>query len=150
MEVISSRNNIRITPRKMRLVAPLVKDMPLAQALVRLQFTAKDAARPIIDVMKTARADAIHNHKLDEKALIVKDVEISAGPTYRRVRPASKGKIHGLAKRTSHLKVTLESADSLTSRNNTKLRQTKTKEDLSSVAPTLRNSESEAGSAEEK
>ena len=108
MEVISSRNNIRITPRKMRLVAPLVRNMPLEQALVRLHFTQKDAARPIIDVLKTARADALHNHKLDEKNLFVKDVEVSEGPTYKRFRPASRGRAHGLAKRTSHLKVVLE------------------------------------------
>src|SRR5437660_590253 len=108
MEITSSRNNIRITPRKMRLVAPLIKNMPLESALVRLQFTSKDAARTIIDVMKTARADAIHNHKLDEKRLIVKEVEVSEGPTYKRFRPASRGRAHGLAKRTSHLKVILE------------------------------------------
>jgi large subunit ribosomal protein L22 len=92
----------------MRLVAPLVKNMPVDQALTRLQFTSKDAARPIIDVLKTARADAIHNHKLEEKNLIVRDVEISEGPIYRRTKPASRGKIHSLAKRTSHLKVVLE------------------------------------------
>lgn len=108
MEVISSKKNIRITARKMRLVSPLVKNMPVDQALVRLQFTSKDAARVIIDVLKTAKADAVHNYKLDESRLRVKDVEVSEGPTYKRFRPASRGRAHGLLKRTSHLKVTLE------------------------------------------
>ena len=108
MEVISKKQNIRITPRKMRLVAPLVRNVPVEQALIKLQFTQKDAARPIIDVLKTARADAIHNYKLDEKRLIVKDVEVSEGPTYKRFNPVSRGRAHSVFKRTSHLKVVLE------------------------------------------
>lgn len=108
MEVVSKKQNIRITPRKMRLVAPLVRNLPVDNALVKLKFTQKDAARPIIDVLKTARADAIHNHKLDEKRLIVKDIEISEGPTYKRFNPVSRGRAHSIFKRTSHLRVTLE------------------------------------------
>ena len=108
MEIISSRNSIRITPRKMRLVATLVRNMAVEDALVKLQFTPKDAARPIIDVLKTARADALHNHKLDGKKLIVKEVEVSEGPTYKRFNPVSRGRAHSIFKRTSHLKVVLE------------------------------------------
>jgi large subunit ribosomal protein L22 len=108
MEVTSRRQSIRISPRKMRLVAPLIKNMPVDQALIRLQFAGKSAARPIMDVLKTARADAVHNYKLNESNLRIKEVEISEGPSYKRIRAASKGRAHGLTKRTSHLKVVLE------------------------------------------
>jgi large subunit ribosomal protein L22 len=109
MEIISKQDNIRISARKMRLVAPRVKGMTVAAALLHLRFTPKDAARPVIDVIKTAQADAVHNFKLkDEDKLIIKDVEVSEGPTYKRFRPVSKGRAHGIAKRTSNLKVTLQ------------------------------------------
>lgn len=108
MQVTSKRENIRISARKMRLVAPIVLGLPVEQALTRLRFTPKDAARPIVDVLKIARADAIHNFKLDETKLIVKEVEVSDGSALKRFRPRSRGMAHPVLKRTSHLKVVLE------------------------------------------
>jgi len=108
MQVTSSRDNIRISPRKMRLIAPSVKGLPVEEALVKLRFTPKDAARPIIDVLKTAQADAVNNFKLEAGKLIVRQVDISEGPTFKRFRPRSRGMAHPVLKRTSHLKVTLE------------------------------------------
>lgn len=108
MEVTSELRNIRISPRKMRLVAERLSNMPVEDAILRLRFTPKDAAQPIIAVIKTARADAAHNFKLKEDTLKVKEVLISEGPTYKRGHPAARGSYHPIAKRTSHLRVTLE------------------------------------------
>jgi large subunit ribosomal protein L22 len=108
MEVTSKQENIRISPRKMRLVAPAVKGMPVDSALLRLRFTPKDAARPIIAVIKTAKADAVHNYKLDEDKLVIKDIVVGEGPTLKRFRPVSRGRAHPIAKRTSRLVVVLE------------------------------------------
>lgn len=108
MEVISELKNIRITPRKMRLIAPRLKNLPVEEALLKLRFTTKDAAGPIIAVIKTARADAAHNFKLKEDSLVVKEVSVSEGPTYKRGRPVARGTYHPILKRTSHLKVVLE------------------------------------------
>lgn len=108
MEVMSKKQNIRISPRKLRLVAPLAKGLPVEQALLKLRFTPKDAAKPIMTIIKTAAADAVHNHKLDAEKLVVKDVQVSEGPTYKRFQPVSRGMSHGIAKRTSHITVTVE------------------------------------------
>lgn len=108
MEVVSKKFNIRISARKLRLVAPLAKGLPVEQALLKLRFTPKDAAKPIITVIKTAAADAVHNYKLDTGKLVVKDVAVSEGPTYKRIQPVSKGMAHPILKRTSHLTVTVE------------------------------------------
>lgn len=108
MEVISELKNIRISPRKMRFVAGELRNLSVEEAMLRLRFTPKDAAQPIIAVIKTAKADASHNFKLKEDGLKVKEVLVSEGPTYKRGRPAARGSYHPIAKRTSHLKVVLE------------------------------------------
>ncbi len=108
MEVTSKKQNIRISPRKLRLVAPLAKGLPVQDAILKLRFTPKDAAKVIITVIKTASADAVHNYKLDADKLVVKDVQVAEGPTYKRFQPVSRGMAHGIAKRTSHLTVTVE------------------------------------------
>lgn len=108
MQVISHLENIRISPRKMRLVAPLVRGLRVEDALNRLTFTPKNAARPIAQVIKNARADAVANYKLDGDKLKVREVSITEGPTYKRGRPVARGTYHPILKRTSHLKVTLE------------------------------------------
>lgn len=108
MLVESKLENIRISPRKMRLIAPSVRGMRVADALNRLTFTPKNAARPIMQVIKLARADAVNNFKLDEDKLVIRGVEVSEGPTYKRGRPVARGTYHPIMKRTSHLKVVLE------------------------------------------
>ncbi len=108
MLVESKLENIRISPRKMRLIAPSVRGLKVSDALNRLTFTPKNAARPIQRLIKTAQADAVNNFKLNEEKLVVRDVEISEGPTYKRGRPVARGTYHPIMKRTSHLKVVLE------------------------------------------
>lgn len=108
MEVMSELKHVRISARKLRLVAGIVTGRKVDEALIMLRFTPKNAARPVIDIIKTARADAQHNFKLDADKLVVKEVAVSDGPTLKRIRPRSRGMAHPILKRTSHLKVTLE------------------------------------------
>jgi len=108
MEVSSKQQNIRISSRKMRLVAPTIKGLSVEAALLKLRFTPKDAASVVIAILKTAKADAVNNFKLDEKKLIVKDIEVSDGPTFKRFQPVSRGRAHSILKRTTQLKIVLE------------------------------------------
>lgn len=108
MIVTSELSNIRITARKMRLISPLLKNMRADEALVKLRFTPKDAAKVFAQVIRTAQADAGHNFKLDTEKLIVKEALVSDGPMLKRFRPRSRGMAHPILKRTSHLKVVLE------------------------------------------
>lgn len=108
MEVTSELKHIRLSSRKMRLVAPIVKGRPVSEALTTLRFTTKKAAHPLMQAIKTASADAVHNFKLSEDKLVVKDIEVSDGPTLKRYRPRSRGMAHPVLHRTTSIKVTLE------------------------------------------
>ncbi|HET7713971.1 MAG TPA: 50S ribosomal protein L22 [Patescibacteria group bacterium] len=108
MKVESSLGNIRISARKMRLVAPVVKNMPVEEALVKLRFTSKDAAKVVSQVLKNAKADAVHNFKLDADKLVVREVIVEDGSILKRFIPRSRGMAHPILKRTSHIKVVVE------------------------------------------
>ena len=100
-------NNYRQAPRKVRLVADVVRGKTVPQALIELQFLGKRAAMPFAKLIASAAANATNNHKADEKKLVVKSVSVTKGPTLKRGRAVSKGSTHKINKRTSILKVEL-------------------------------------------
>lgn len=108
MKVTSSLENIRISARKMRLVSPIIKNMRVEDALVKLRFTSKDAAKVLSQVVKNAQADAVHNFKLDAGKLVVRDVVVEDGSILKRFIPRSRGMAHPILKRTCHIKVVVE------------------------------------------
>ncbi len=110
MEVVAEAKYIRMSPRKIRLVAKMVKGMKASQALATLKFVSKVAARPMAKVIASATANAVKNKDQDEDSLFIKDVEVQEGPRYKRRDKSKRAMRFGLIqKRTSHIKVTLES-----------------------------------------
>ena len=107
MEAKAIAKTVRIAPRKARLVADLVRGKNLVDALIILANTNK-AASPIIDkVVKSAAANAVNNHVMDEETLYIKEILVNEGPTLKRFRPRAKGSASPINKRTSHISVTL-------------------------------------------
>jgi large subunit ribosomal protein L22 len=98
---------IRQTPRKLRLVADVVRNLGLDEALEQLTFMNKRAAAEIGKVLKQAKANA-GQVSLDEKSLKINSNVIEEGPTYKRWQPVSRGRAHPILKRSSHIKVILE------------------------------------------
>lgn len=107
MEVKAEAKYIRVSPRKMRLVADLVRNMPLEVALVELSANTKRAAEPILKLIKSAVANAENNFKLKKENLYLKSIEVNQGIGFKRWRAVSKGTAHGYKKITSHAKVVL-------------------------------------------
>lgn len=99
--------NYRQSPRKVRLVADVVRGKSVANALVELQFLGKRAALPFAKLIASAVANASHNNKADVSKLVVKNVSVTKGPTLKRARPVSRGSMHRINKRTSILTVEL-------------------------------------------
>jgi large subunit ribosomal protein L22 len=93
------------TPRKVGLVASLVRGRTVADALVILEHTPKRAARPIKKVIESAKANALHNHGLQEKDMVLHTISVTAGPRLKRFRPVARGSAHPYQKRTSHIYV---------------------------------------------
>lgn len=109
MNIQAKSRYIRITPRKLRLVADLVRNMSLNEALSTLTHLRKTAAKPILKTLKQAQANAVNNHNLPKNSLKISTLEINKGPTYKRWRAVARGRSHSIFKRTSHIKIILSS-----------------------------------------
>lgn len=108
MQVTATTKNVQISPRKVRLVADAVRNLPLPNALSSLPMLEKRAAKAISLTMKSALANATNNNKLDSNNLKIAKIEVSEGPAYKRYHPSTRGRIHPYKKRTSHITVILE------------------------------------------
>lgn len=96
---------VRIAPRKARLVIDLIRGKGIKEARAILEFTPKAASPIILKVLNSAVANAVHNNKLDEKNLIVKTCLVCEGARMKRMIPRSKGMGNPILKRTSHITV---------------------------------------------
>ncbi len=108
MEARATLKYVRISPRKARLVARNVKNLPVEKALNILQFTPKKAARIIYKVMYSALSNAENNYNMDVDRMVVKNVIVNEGPRWKRIRPRAMGRATRILKRTSHITVILE------------------------------------------
>lgn len=100
-------NNFRQSPRKMRLVASLLKGKAVSDALVILRNTPKAAVLPLEKLLKSAISNAKGQGK-DEKSLYIKDFMVNAGVTMKRSMPRARGSAFRINKRTSHVTLELE------------------------------------------
>ncbi len=101
--------NYRQSPRKVRLVADMVRGMPVEEALQRLEFTPKRAAREMAKVIRSAQANA-RQHGVAGDNMTVAEVRVDEGPTLFRIRPRAQGRAFRIRKRTSHIFVNLKDA----------------------------------------
>ena len=110
MEITATQKFVHMSPRKLRLVAPLVKNMQPTKALEILPHIGKRAAEPLAKVIKTAIANA-KVKKLSEADLVFKEIQINEGPRLKRWRPGAKGRVKPYIKRMSHIRVVLETKE---------------------------------------
>jgi large subunit ribosomal protein L22 len=97
--------NIRIAPRKVRLVMDLIRGKSIDEAAAILKFTPR-AASPVIEkVLSSAVANAEHNFNLNQGNLVVKEAYVDEGPTLKRFIPRAQGRASRINKRTSHITV---------------------------------------------
>ncbi len=108
MAVVSKLRYLRISPRKVRLVADLIRKNKVEHAERILNFTVKKAAGPIAKLLKTAVADARNNFHLNPDNLYISRITVDEGPKYKRWRPRSRGMVNQIKKRTSHITLVLE------------------------------------------
>ncbi|MBE0617588.1 MAG: 50S ribosomal protein L22 [Proteobacteria bacterium] len=108
MQANATLRYLRIAPRKVRLVADLVRGKPVQDALSALRFTPKSASMPVRKLIESAVANAENNHGLDIDTLWVREIRVDEGPTLKRFRPRAQGRAFQIMKRTSHVSVVLE------------------------------------------
>lgn len=107
MEAKAIARYIRVSPRKTRLVAANVVGKPVEDAMNILKFTPRKGAAIIRAVMRSALANAEQTAGVDVDALVVKQVLVNEGPTWKRFMPRAQGRATHIRKRTSHITVIL-------------------------------------------
>ena len=97
----------RISARKVKIVADLIRGKEVAEALAIVKFTPKAASEIIEKLLKSAIANAENNHNMDSKNLYISEIYANQGPTLKRIRPAAKGSAVRIRKRSSHITIVL-------------------------------------------
>jgi large subunit ribosomal protein L22 len=97
-----------MSPRKVGIVAALVRGRTVADALVILEHVPRVAALPVVKAIESARANADHNHNLKPDTLQIVEISVTSGPRLKRYRPAAHGRALPFQRRTSHIRVAVD------------------------------------------
>ena len=101
----------RISSRKVKIVADLIRGKNVDEALSIVKFTPKASSEIIEKLLKSAIANAENNHNMRHENLYVAEIYANQGPTLKRIRPAAKGSAVRIRKRTSHVTIILKERD---------------------------------------
>ncbi len=112
MEAIAKLNNVPTPPRKMRLVADMIRGRRVSEALNMLKFEAKQGAPKMEKLLLSAIAnwqEKNENERLEDADLYVKEVKVDGGRILKRLRPAPQGRAHRIRKRSNHITLVVDS-----------------------------------------
>lgn len=92
-----------MSPRKVSVVASLVRGRTVADAITILEHTPRRAALPIKKTIESARANADKNHRLKVDTLVISSIQVTSGPSLKRYRPAAHGRALPFQRRSAHI-----------------------------------------------
>lgn len=98
---------LRTSPRKVRLVVDLIRGLDVTEAENQLKFLPKRAAEPVLKLLKSAIANALHDFEAVKENLFVTKITVDPGPTLKRWMPRAMGRATPILKRTSHITIGL-------------------------------------------
>ncbi len=110
-QAVATLKYARISSRKVKIVADLIRGKSAEEALAIVKFTPKASSVIIEKLLKSAIANAENNHGMKSNKLYVDQIYANQGPTLRRIRPAAKGSAVRIRKRTSHITIVLKERD---------------------------------------
>lgn len=108
MSVNAVAKGVRISPRKVSVVAALVRGRTVEDAITILNHTPRRSALAVRKVIESAKANADHNHNLKPDTLKITDIRVSNGPSIKRYRPAAQGRALPFLRRSAHIYVTVD------------------------------------------
>jgi len=108
MAVTCKLNYLKISPRKVRLVADIIRRKKVEEAQSILSFTAKKGAKPLLKLLNSAAASAKNDFQLDSSNLYISKITVDEGPKYKRWRARSRGIASPIQKKTSHITIALD------------------------------------------
>ncbi len=116
-EVKAIAKYVRIAPRKVRIVADLIRGKDVADALAILKFTSKRGSVLLDKVLRSAIANAENNFDMDTDNLYVAKCFVDQGPTLKRIHPRSRGQAFSILKHTSHITVVVSEKEAAAENN---------------------------------
>lgn len=130
-EVKAKLSNLQIAPRKVRLLADLIRGASVEEAKKQLSVSSKQAALPMLKLVNSAVANAEHNFQLDASTLRIKSIMVGEGRKLKRFKPRAFGRASLILKRASHVFMVLEGEKSKapTKKKSSPKKKTKKKED---------------------
>lgn len=108
IKVKAELNYLRIAPRKVRLVADLIRGKKVTEAESILDYTLKRAAKPLKKLLESAVANAEHNFHLNKDDLYISTLQVNEGPKLKRWRARARGRAVQIQKKTSHITLILQ------------------------------------------
>lgn len=108
MPVTAKAMSVSMSPRKVAVVASLVRGRTVADALTILAHTPRRSAIPVRKVIESAKANADYNHGYKPDTLRISEITVNAGPRAKRFRPVARGSAHPYQLRTSHITVIVD------------------------------------------
>lgn len=108
MDYFAQTKGVRISTRKVRLIADAIRNISVVEAQHLLSVLQKRPSKVLEKTLKSAVANAVHNGKLKEENLMIKSIDISEGSALKRYHPSTRGRVHPYKKRSSHIRIVLE------------------------------------------
>ena len=114
MEAVSKLKNVPTSPRKMRMVADLIRGKKVNKALTLLKYEAKEGAARVEKLLLSAISNwqnVNEDARLEEADLFIKSITVDGGKILKRFRPAPQGRAHRIRKRSNHVTLIIDSAN---------------------------------------
>lgn len=108
MQAKAKLTMLRVTARKTRLVANLIRGKDVSEAENILSFLNRRSSKPILKLLQSAKANAVNNHDMFEESLFISEIRVDEGTTIKRFLPRARGSADVMRKRTSHINIVLE------------------------------------------
>ena len=108
MEARAIAKHVRIAPRKIRIVADLVRGKNVSEAMAILKFTPKVGSKVVEKVIRSAAANAEHNNDMNVDALYISEIFVDQDSTMKRIHPRSRGQAFKILKKSSHVTVVVK------------------------------------------
>jgi large subunit ribosomal protein L22 len=108
MSVVSINKGVKISPRKVGVVAALVRGRTVEDAITILEHTPRRAALVVKKTVRSAQANAEHNHNYKPNSLFITEISVTPGPRFKRFRAAARGRANRYQHKTSHIRVVVD------------------------------------------
>lgn len=108
MEVRAIAKSVKMSPRKVRLVADAIRQLSITEAFQVLEASQKRSGGPLMKTLQSAVANAVSNNNLDAENLMIASIMVNEGQALKRFHPSSRGRVHPYKKRSSHITIVLK------------------------------------------